>query len=140
MIYKRCSRCRKRLPEGSTCNCWKKSYHKEYDRISRDKQAKAFYCSSAWTKKREEVLNMDENIDVYVYMTKGEIILADTVHHITPLRDDWSRRLDEENLMSLSHETHSKIERRYKSDKEQIMRELHLMLKQFRAERMAGAV
>lgn len=42
MIYKRCSRCGKRLEVGQTCECVKQR-HKEYDRCSRDKDAAKFY-------------------------------------------------------------------------------------------------
>lgn len=133
-IYKRCSRCGKRIESGSRCECIKER-HKEYDRLGRDPKSKVFYNSREWIRTRADVLQMDENIDVYIYMTTGEIVLADTVHHITPLKDDWSRRLDKENLMSLNHDTHSMIEKKYTENKHDMMSELYKMLEQFRSER-----
>jgi phosphoglucosamine mutase len=50
---------------------------------------------------------------VYEYMMHGRVVIADTVHHIVPLKEDWNRRLDISNLMSLNHDTHSQIERDY---------------------------
>lgn len=132
-IYKRCTRCGKRLLSGTNCECQKKR-HKEYDRYSRDRNAKAFYGSRLWEKTREEVLELDGGIDVYLFMTEGIIAAADTVHHIVPLRDDWARRADKENLMSLSHDTHSMIEQKYKENKDQIMEELKEMLAKYREE------
>lgn len=84
-------------------------------------------------------MELDEGMDVYLYMTEGKVVAADTVHHITPLADDWQSRLDKDNLMSLSHETHSTIERRYQEEKEQMIKELKEMLAEFRAGSRQGA-
>ena len=80
------------------------------------------------------MLNLDGEIDVYCYMTTGEIKLADTVHHIAPLRDAWGKRLDTDNLMSLNHSTHSEIERLYSEDKQGMMERLKEMLRAYRNE------
>ena len=89
---------------------------------------------------RQRVLNMDK-IDVYLYMTQGKVVPADTVHHITPLRDDWSKRLDISNLMSLHHDTHSMVEREYAARGEKSMvYTLYILLKEFREKVKAGEV
>ena len=85
-------------------------------------------------------MEADGGIDVYVFMTTGQIALADTAHHIIPLKDDWNKRNDIENLMSLSHDTHSIIEKKYKKDKDKMQAELKEMLKQFREMIRGGAV
>ena len=131
-IYKRCSRCGKRLPAGTTCECLKKR-HKEYDRYTRDRKVSSFYHSAEWERVRSAVLDMDDGIDVYLFVTTGEIVMADTVHHIVPLRDDWEKRVDIANLMSLHHDTHSMIEQRYRERKEEMMVELKQMLAEYRA-------
>ena len=51
-------------------------------------------------------------------MTEGIIVAADTVHHIIPLKDDWNKRIDIDNMISLSGDTHSMIEQEYKKDKD----------------------
>ena len=130
-IYKRCSRCGKRMPAGTFCGC-AKARHQEYDRLSRDRKTKAFYVSSEWERARRKVLQLDGGIDVYLYMTKGEIVLADTVHHITPLREDWSVRCSINNLMSLNHDTHSMIEMLYGRDREGTEKKLKKMLELYR--------
>nr|DAU64386.1 MAG TPA: HNH endonuclease [Caudoviricetes sp.] len=130
-IYKRCSRCGKRIQSGSRCPC-QKERHREYDRYSRDNKSKKFYDSVEWQRSRENVLELDQYIDVYMYMTEGVMIRADTVHHIIPLRDDWNKRNDPDNLMSLNHDTHSKIEQLYKADKEKMQIELQEMLTEYR--------
>lgn len=132
MIYKRCSRCGKRIPEGQQCPC-AKLRHKEYDKYSRDSKSKDFYHSKEWTDARAKAIELDEGIDVYAYMTSGQIMAADTVHHIIPLRDDWSKRVDINNLMSLSHSTHSTIESLYKQNKRKAQETLMQMLREYRA-------
>lgn len=138
-IYKRCSRCGKRLPEGTICPCLKKR-HQEYDRYSRDKKSKQYYNSKEWELARAAALETDGGIDVYMFMTTGQIVLADTAHHIIPLKDDWNKRNDIENLMSLHHDTHSLIEKKYKKDKNQMQIELKEMLSKYRAMIKGGAV
>ena len=138
-IYKRCSRCGARLPAGTRCECVKRR-HKEYDRYGRDRKSRAFYNSSAWEHARSAALAADEGLDVYLYMTEGIVVLADTVHHIIPLQDDWEKRKDISNLMSLSGDTHSMIEQMYKKDKDGMEKKLHEMLQQYRSMVRGGAV
>ena len=89
---------------------------------------------------RSEALAADEGLDVYLYMTEGIVVLADTVHHIIPLQDEWEKRNDISNLMSLSGDTHSMIEQMYKKDKDGMEKKLHEMLQQYRSMVRGGAV
>lgn len=130
-LYKRCNRCGKRIPSGTSCPCVK-ARHKEYDRYSRDKKSKQYYDSGEWEVSRTTALDMDGGIDVYLFMTEGRIEIADTVHHIIPLKDDWERRNDTSNLMSLHHDTHSMIEKLYKKDKKGTEKRLKEMLLEYR--------
>lgn len=61
------------------------------------------------------VLERDDGIDQYLYSTTGVVVAADTVHHIIPLKDDWSRRVDPDNLISLSAASHAEVEKAYKA-------------------------
>lgn len=133
-IYKRCSRCGKRILVGTTCDCIKQRY-KEYDRFCRDQESKSFYGSREWQQARSEALDLDSGIDVYVWVTEGKILLADTVHHIVPLKDDRDKRLDVNNLISLNHDTHSMIEQMYRNDKAGMIEKLKKMLLQYRKEK-----
>lgn len=139
MLYKRCSRCGKRIPSGTKCPCLK-NRHKEYDRFNRDQRARGYYNSIEWQKVRAAALEADQMIDVWLYMTEGKIVKADTVHHIIPLRDDWEKRNELANLMSLSHESHSLIETEYKKDKASMESRLSLMLKEYRGLASLGGI
>lgn len=133
-IYKRCSRCGKRIEAGTTCQCLK-DRHKEYDKYSRNRRSKQYYNSREWEAVREHVLQLDERIDVYVYMTQGVVTIADTVHHIIPLKEDWSLRNNEDNLISLNHDTHSMIEQQYRKNKNEMQEALKAMVQQYRSEK-----
>lgn len=77
---------------------------------------------------------------MYMFMTEGIVIAADTVHHIVPLKDDWNKRLDIDNMMSLSSDTHSTIEQMYKKNKSEMIRKLQEMLKEYRGQREDGGI
>lgn len=136
-IYKRCSRCGQRIVSGSTCPCLKKR-HVEYDKYCRDKESKKTYDGKKWKKARDEALRLDGGIDVYLYMSEGQIVIADSVHHIIPIKEDRSRTYDIDNLMSLHHDTHSMIEQKYKKDKTSIQAKLTTMLREYRNGRDRG--
>lgn len=117
MIYKRCSRCGNRIETGQTCECVKQR-HKEYDRCSRDKEAKAFYNSKEWLRMRQYILDKYDCIDVYTYIMHGQIEKADTVHHIWELSEEKEQALSEKNLIPVSSATHNLIHSEYaKSEK-----------------------
>lgn len=95
----------------------KQQRHKEYDAHCRDKKVKEFYNSAAWRAVRTKVLVRDHHIDIYLYITEGRIVPADTVHHIVELREDYSKRCEMDNLISIAEATHSYISKAYKNPK-----------------------
>lgn len=88
--------------------------HKEYDAHRRNKKAKDFYNSAAWLATRRRVMARDAGIDIYLYITEHRIVPADTVHHIVELKENYTKRCDPDNLISLSSSTHSMISKAYK--------------------------
>lgn len=71
---------------------------------------------------QQKIINRDQ-IDVYLYMTQKRVVPCSVVHHIVPLKEDWSRRLDPMNLIGLCHDTHTEIERMYTMQGSKIMAE-----------------
>ena len=63
---------------------------------------------------RGQALARDAGIDIYLYIAEGRIVTADTVHHIVELSEDYSRRCDLDNLISISEATHSMVSKAYK--------------------------
>ncbi len=92
--------------------------NKEYDQTRRDQKAKAFYNSVAWKHTRDMILSRDNHIDIYLYVTERRIVKASLVHHIIELREDYTKRLDPGNLISVSEETHEKTIKKAYSNEE----------------------
>lgn len=86
-----------------------KERHKEYDAHRRDQTSKAFYNSGEWRAARARVLARDTGIDIFLYITTGEVVPADMVHHIIELSQDYSKRCSIDNLISVSSKTHKSV-------------------------------
>ncbi len=126
MINRICSRCGKILPVGERCSC-QPAYRRDYNRFRRDQKLKEFRASAEWRLVRQQVLMRDNGTDQYVLHTTGELRPGFSVHHILPLStpEGWEARLSMDNLITLSDDTHSSIEYRYKTKfKEQLQQEL----------------
>lgn len=126
MINKICSRCGRILPVGERCSC-QPAYRRDYNRFRRDKKIAAFRASAEWKQTRQLAINRDDGTDQYVLHTTGELRPGFSVHHILPLStpEGWEARLSMDNLITLSDDTHSSIEYRYKTKfKEQLQQEL----------------
>lgn len=72
------------------------NYHRK---VNEDNYIK-FYHSTAWKHKRQEVLDRDLGLCQRCGMD------AELVDHIIPSKDDWSDRLNEDNLQSLCRACH----------------------------------
>lgn len=72
------------------------------------KDVDKFYSSYTWQKSRGATLERDDYL-CQVCIEDGEPIPADTVHHIVHLRDDPSKALDDDNLISVCRDCHSDL-------------------------------
>lgn len=113
MINKICSRCGKILPVGQRCTC-QPAYRRDYNKFRRDKRIRSFRASDTWKRVRLAVIERDEGLDQYVLHETGELKAGFSVHHIIPLSEDWDRRADPSNLITLSDDTHASIEYKYR--------------------------
>ncbi len=52
-------------------------------------------------------------LDLYDFYINKRITYGAICHHIVPIKDNWNKRLDLDNLIYLSKENHNKIERIY---------------------------
>lgn len=77
------------------------------NRISLE-QSKDFYKSTAWEKCRDYILSRDLGLCQICLPTVGPVP-ASTVHHKEHLRDNWERRLDPDNLISVCASCHNKL-------------------------------
>jgi 5-methylcytosine-specific restriction protein A len=80
----------------------------DYDRLGRDRAAKAFYNSGAWVGCRRVKLARDPLCEAC--KARGELVAATQVHHTVAVADSVDGRLDVDNLVSLCASCHSRIE------------------------------
>lgn len=108
-IYKRCDRCHKRLPAGTTCDCMKQAR-----RESRSgKEARKEYGTQRWKIKRDQIMEQYCRLDVLLFYRDRQVVPADMVHHIEPLKERPDLWLDDGNLIPLSNATHAEVEHNY---------------------------
>lgn len=86
-----------------------KKRYKKYSNVRLDKEEQSFYQSKAWKNMRSKVLADYVFIDVYHYYRYNKIVQANTVHHITEVKEDWDKRLDYYNMICVNKESHSEI-------------------------------
>lgn len=74
------------------------------------KRRRKFYKSTAWIKKRKEIVERDNNecqrCKSLGLATVGQVAALD-VHHINHLEDSWEQRLDDDNLITLCRSCHN---------------------------------
>jgi 5-methylcytosine-specific restriction endonuclease McrA len=93
----------------------KASRDREYKRNRTDRKEQDFYRSVAWIRVRDGTMAYYFGIDLFEYYTSGLIIEADTLHHIFPLKEDWGKRLDINNLFPLTEKSHQFIHNEYRN-------------------------
>lgn len=82
-----------------------KQYNKDV-RFNKDNiQYARFYASSAWREVRAIKLSIQPMCEVC--LEAGRLTEAKLVHHIVEVRDDYSRRLDIDNLQSICQACHN---------------------------------
>ncbi|AMW98441.1 HNH endonuclease [Rummeliibacillus stabekisii] len=105
-----------KLTTGRYCEAHatqKTNDNRYYDRYARDQQATKFYHSTAWKKVRKLVIMESHGLCVQCY-EEGKIVLGRVVDHIIPLKEDWSKALDINNLQYLCQACHNRKTRQGK--------------------------
>ena len=106
---KRCHECEAKAEKERKENI---RYYKQttYDR---DSKYNKFYKSKEWIKGRQLAIVRDHAL-CRDCLDKDVITPYNTVHHIVPIKEDWSKGLDIDNLICLCESCHQK---RHKSMK-----------------------
>lgn len=105
-----------------------------YDNNVRNKKIKEFYQSREWKKTRDYILKQYNGLDLFAYYIENKIIYANTAHHIVEVKDDWSLRLNADNLFPITEGNHNKIHAMYAKDKEGTQELLGKIIKKFKNE------
>ena len=136
-MKKICTRCNRRLVSVSKKYCEvceaKSNYrHKEYIKYRKDIREQSFYSSDPWRLKREKIKDKDNGCCL-LCLNEHKSKSMDTVHHIIELKEDWNKRFEEDNLISLCESCHQVVHNKYKtSEKEQTQNRLKAILRKFR--------
>ena len=73
---------------------------RDREQFKRNQANRTFRSSSLWTDKAKAIRERDLNL-CRICMAEGKYTPADSVHHIRKLKDDFEKRLDDDNLISL---------------------------------------
>jgi len=90
----------------SYCDKQDAERQKRYD-ATRDPIVVAFYNSKEWQATRANKLSLNPICE------HCKRLMATECHHIDPVKANWNRRLDIDNLMSVCQACHKRIERRH---------------------------
>lgn len=101
---------------------WKPKRSRAYNNTNHvPKKLMRFYQSKEWKDLRKEKL---KEVDYLCEdcMEEGVVRVANTVHHIEPIRDNWGKRLEYTNLKALCPSCHESYHNRYggESKKEKV--------------------
>ena len=107
-----CQYCGKSLPVGTKCECRfdksnKPLIYKPPDIAST--KSDSFYHSDEWRRLRLVIMSIYNNMDIYSWYKYGRLEPGFIVHHIIPLKDDYSKRADISNLIYLTDDNHRLI-------------------------------
>ena len=109
-MLKSCVYCGKVHPAGYDCPSKPRRIRKD-----KDSRAKHFRASTVWRKTAKRVLERDHYLcQACLHNLPGTIRKYNSeqlsVHHIIPLSEDYSKRLDESNLITLCSRHHAQAD------------------------------
>lgn len=86
----------------------KANKYKEYDNNRNYDKEWNFYRTKQWTMFRDYILSRDNYLCQECLKDK-QLTPGNTVHHIITIREDYSKRLDESNCITVCNACHEKI-------------------------------
>lgn len=124
-IMKWCSGCRKLIPVGTKCSCMMKRYKPPKDDI------RLYYHTQEWDDVRTKAIARTFGLDAVDLILYNRITYGDVVHHIIPIRTNYSLRNNIDNLIYLSDRNHHIVHDLYKSDYDNTVKKLKQILSDF---------
>lgn len=97
------------IPIPQTPMSQPKKYKKLCEMNEEERRLQEFYNSKEWKKKRLEIINRCNGL-CEICWRLGIIREGREVHHIVKLRDDWDKRLDNNNLIFVCSSCHHQVE------------------------------
>lgn len=103
-LLKACSRCGKFHTLGERCYKNTNQYYKG------DAEIRKFRNSAEWKAKTAEIRQRDKQLCKICMINNIFNYKNLSIHHITPLQEDWSKRLDNSNLITVCDVCHKLCE------------------------------
>ena len=133
MLKRLCPKCNKVIDVTNRyCDDCSKNYNaksrKEYDEVRKEDEFHSFYKTKEWKSVRKTVLDKYNYIDLYELHINERMVIANTVHHIIEVREEYDMRLEINNLFPCSSRTHNRIEKMYRRNKEETQMLLRKLL------------
>ena len=104
---KACDKCKSKIELERKQNI---KYYKQTT-YERDIKYNKFYKSKEWSRVRQVVIARDHAL-CKDCLDRNTITPYNTVHHIVPIKEEWSKRLDINNLACLCESCHQKRHKR----------------------------
>lgn len=89
-----------------------RKWRKDYDDKRKGDKYRKFYKSVQWRIVRDYILKRDNYI-CQDCIKDNKITICNTVHHIIEVKEDYSKALDENNLITLCADCHNKVHKRF---------------------------
>ena len=110
----------------------KREADKIYDKDKRQDKYGKFYRSKEWNTAREKCKYECNGLDIFALVFEGEWKAGRIAHHIIEIKEDFDKRLDQDNLIFLADDTHERIHVMYKNNKENVQELLRECLRQYK--------
>lgn len=93
------------------------------------KKFQKFYSSKQWRAIRDLAIDDTLGIDVINYYKFNRVTQGERVHHIIELNEDYSKRLNRDNMIYLTESNHKFVHKEYNKGNKVKMQELLLDLR-----------
>lgn len=127
----RCPHCGKAVAVGQKCECIQnakaaKTIYKQRKKVPYSGASSGavygsdpMYHSSLWKRLCIAAKEHYNHMDIYSWYVLGRIEAGTIVHHVIPIKDDYGKRFDINNLIYLTYENHVFIHQIYSQSAEQ---------------------
>lgn len=152
ILYK-CPHCGKPVQVGQKCECIQKVITAKtiYRTAKKGPSSGApsgtvygsdpMYHSSLWKRLCAEAKEHYSHMDIYSWYVLGRIEVGAIVHHIIPIKDDYEKRFEIDNLIYVTYENHSLIHQLYSESPErkaQMQQKLMELIRRWNDEKTRG--
>jgi 5-methylcytosine-specific restriction endonuclease McrA len=104
-LFSKCNRCRKEIPYRTwVCEACRQEIEKRKNQYG-DEKVRRFRSGSKWQQRSKEVLK-EYHYQCQLCKHEGKVEVAEEVHHIIPLSENFDLRLEWDNLIPLCKACH----------------------------------